>query len=185
MNACRDIEPWRTVIREVEVPTEHTEAMVAEVLITDLGQKGEKVEEKNVVREAAQPMLATFIEEVVVPEMLRYVKDVWGHEPDEYRSVSWIRSTSDGGDLQPHHHATPLVSAVLYLEGASGELSLMDPRGTAERGLPSSVRGDHFGVYQHTPRNETLVIFPSYLFHYVVPHAPALRIAVPTDLYFN
>lgn len=181
----QDIEPWRTIIREVSLPLSEKDTIVTEILSTNLGQKNERVEDDNLVLPEKHPTLTAFITDVVVPEMIQYVIDVWGYAPNKPKSVSWIRCTMDGSDLQPHHHATPLVSAVLYVEGHAGDLALMDPRGTAERGLPSDVRSDNFGTYKHTPEPGSLVIFPSYLFHHVISHDSNLRIAVPTDLYFT
>lgn len=178
-----DIRPWDTVIREVTLEITHREGAITEVLMTDSGVQEEAVEDKNVVDQNRFPLLFEFIHDYVVPEMLLYIETLWGYIPTNYRTVSWVRCTSDGSALEVHHHATPVLSSIYYLEGTSGELALLDPRGASERGLPSEIRKSKFGVYKHTPVDGKLVIFPSYLQHYVTAHKQSLRIAVPTDLY--
>lgn len=178
-------EPWKTVVRECIVASEDTDAMVAEVLTTDVGKDLDAVEEMNVIDRETTPTLWQFVQDVVVKEMLRYVQEVWDYTPKEWSAISWVRCTTDGSDLEVHHHATPVLSAVYYLEGRAGDLSLLDPRGCAERGLPSEIRKHNFGTYHYQPGPGCLIIFPSYLHHYVSEHSKALRIAIPTDLYFK
>jgi uncharacterized protein (TIGR02466 family) len=81
-----------------------------------------------------------------------------------------------GDYFTPHTHPDAAWSGVLYVDaGDSGEahgglLAFRDPRGGAGMVEAPTNRFDGAGTVHHVPRTGELVVFPSWLVHWVVPY---------------
>mgnify|MGYP001169265913 FL=1 len=99
---------------------------------------------------------------------------------------SWFHITTGGGYFQPHHHPNATWSVVYCVrngledeadsQGGSGHLVFMDPR-SASMFLDQHSRKLHrdisFDGVKYLLADGDIVIFPSYLQHYVSPYRGA------------
>lgn len=178
-----DINPWASTIRLDNVIGEDHDAIVTDIMMVAKTYDREPLDTtKNLHREEFASLRA-FVEAEILPRMLTYAETLFDLPLEIVDWNGWVRACSDGEGAQLHEHAGAHISAVYYLEGEWGDLAIQDPRGNAGRGYPSEIRRKHFTMFEHTPTRGSLIIFPSYLYHYVQNHPPGLRIAVPIDLH--
>jgi len=98
---------------------------------------------------------------------------------------AWANICRTGNFHLPHSHATYHWSGVYYVDAGqpapehpqSGILEFQDPRGAVEMaGTPANPFGRTVPV---TPQNGMMVIFPSWLLHWVRPYqGPGERISI-------
>jgi len=129
---------------------------------------------------------------VILPMMDSYMKEAFGVSVYDYKSwrmKKWLTGShpthQTGYAMQPHNHMGAKISAVLYLlaEGdETGSIVFVDPRTNANRGYDEHF-SKHFDFLKHEPKSGDIVIFPSFLWHYVYPTFSNLRLAMPMDLY--
>ena len=129
---------------------------------------------------------------VLIPLLDQYAKNAFGVSVWDYKSwrlKKWITGShhkyQTGYAMQPHNHMGAKISAVLYLfaEGdETGSITFIDPRSNAYRGYDQRFM-KHFEYLTHQPKSGDLIIFPSFLWHYVYPTFSNLRLAMPMDLY--
>lgn len=112
---------------------------------------------------------------------------------------SWFHITTDSGYFQPHHHPNASWSVVycvnnglsddVTLENQSGHLIFMDPR-QSSMFLDQYARKLHrdisFDGAKYFLNDGDIVIFPSYLQHYVSPYyGTGQRITVAANFWGN
>jgi uncharacterized protein (TIGR02466 family) len=102
----------------------------------------------------------------------------------------WITSLNAGGFNSPHLHPRSTISGVYYvktpkeilknIDGSfSGWIGFMDPRSNSQIWPISS----HLNYYFVPPIEGSVVLFPSYLQHFVPPfNSPGERIAIAFNL---
>jgi uncharacterized protein (TIGR02466 family) len=109
------------------------------------------------------------------------------HELDlaEISLFGWANLFTRGVFFNPHNHADAAWSGVYYVDAgesggdAGGVLMLGDPRAGAGMVIGDSNRFDSASSVQITPRTGELLIFPSWLVHWVTPYqSDAPRISV-------
>lgn len=115
--------------------------------------------------------------------------DVKMNKYTSWKFKKWINGTynNSGYAMQPHNHMGAKISGVLYLvaEGEeTGTLTFLDPRTNANRGYDDNFKA-HFDFVNHKPSSGDLIIFPSFLWHYVYPTISSMRIVMPIDLYLD
>lgn len=90
--------------------------------------------------------------------------------------VAWANLLRAGDYFTPHKHQDAAWSGVLYVdagdssERAGGFLSFQDPRPGAGMVSGLLARQDAADTVHHYPRTGELVVFPSWLVHWVVPY---------------
>jgi uncharacterized protein (TIGR02466 family) len=97
----------------------------------------------------------------------------------------WANLFTRGVYFNPHTHSDAAWSGVYYVDAgesggdAGGVLMLGDPRAGAGMVMGASNRFDSASSVQITPRTGELLIFPSWLLHWVTPYqSDAPRISV-------
>ena len=103
----------------------------------------------------------------------------------EISLFGWANLFTRGVYFNPHIHADAAWSGVYYVDAgesggdAGGELMLGDPRAGAGMVIGQANRFDSASSVQITPRTGELLIFPSWLLHWVTPYqSDAPRISV-------
>lgn len=101
----------------------------------------------------------------------------------------WIAGHGNGYSLNHHNHRGSQLSAVFYLmcdaQDKGGQIVFTDPRQNANRGYDTTFQ-TWFKPLEITPTNGDIVVFPSYLYHFVTTYQSNIRIALPVDLFlFN
>lgn len=84
---------------------------------------------------------------------------------------SWININKKHCFNLPHVHPKALFSAVLYLQTPenSGKIVFKNPTLSEHYGLNDKIEGN-WGTYSIQPKESDLIIFPSFLSHYVEPN---------------
>ena len=115
----------------------------------------------------------------VIKNRLLGIKHMYGLKPEAEVILKngWININNPGNytinSNPPHIHANYFVSIVYYVKGEvkSGDLTMIAPFTGLEYSVPFSVIGEHT-MYNSarrriTPEPGKLIIFPSWLMHYV------------------
>ena len=90
--------------------------------------------------------------------------------------TAWANVLRSGDYFTPHTHPDATWSGVLYVDaGDSGEpaggfLSFRDPRGGAGMNTSLLDPRDAAGTIHHYPHTGELLVFPSWLIHWVAPY---------------
>jgi uncharacterized protein (TIGR02466 family) len=111
-----------------------------------------------------------------------------------WQSQAWVNINSNIGFNAPHDHPNFMWSGVYYVQipqeitGKEGNLEFLDPRSNI-----ASVAGPLLEMKKYyasnvafKPDNGTIILFPSYLMHWVYPHfSETDRISVAFNLRLN
>jgi uncharacterized protein (TIGR02466 family) len=95
-----------------------------------------------------------------------------GRGRDAFELQSWVNLHERGGFNYLHMHEASLLSGSFYLQvpAGSGALTFRDPRPGVLHGIiKGSVPNGHADI-QLKPSSGLLVLFPSWMEHYVEPH---------------
>ncbi len=100
------------------------------------------------------------------------------------RYIGWINVNSEGAFNQPHRHPGCHWSGCYYVsvpetsEGRSGEIEFLDPR--VRENMSPFGSADYSAVrLRYKPVAGALVVFPSYLMHWVYPnHEQEERVSI-------
>lgn len=135
--------------------------------------------------------LTQFKEQIVIPSFEKYLNTAFNTSLDEYNSYrikGWLAGGGENYSMVYHNHSGAHISAVFYLlaeeQNYGGDIVFSDPRHNANRGYDRKIR-ESFNNVHHTPTTGDILIFPSYLYHYVNPYYSSLRLAVPVDLFLQ
>ena len=83
----------------------------------------------------------------------------------------WANNMSSGGSHPPHTHSNNFLSGVFYLktDTASAQILFYDPRPQANVIVPRRKENiwENSNVVMFTPTENTGIIFPSWLQHFV------------------
>jgi hypothetical protein len=98
----------------------------------------------------------------------------------------WLAGSNSGYSIPFHNHSGSTLSAVFYLmcenNESGGELVMVDPRFNANRGMMKEFK-EEFSPEVFKPVSSTVIIFPSYLYHYTNVFKGSFRLAMPVDFY--
>ena len=108
-----------------------------------------------------------------------------------WEGTAWININSESSYNAPHDHPGYLWSAVLYvrvptdLKGNEGQLEFLDPRNSVITGAGqiTELQSYFASNIKVKPEPGMLVVFPSYLKHWVYPHRSSMdRISIAVNL---
>ena len=183
----QDLEPWRTIIRREQLNEVDHDAVITESLMRVTNRNADAFDlDENTVTAEAFPQIECVVQEAILPRMIDYLSDVWQLEHPQWSHNAWVRVTTGGEGMKLHGHTGCQLSAIYYpMANDGGQINLVDPRGCADRGYPTVVRSRHFNLFSESPSEGLLLIFPSYLSHYVDGHDKSMRVSIPVDLYIQ
>jgi hypothetical protein len=126
----------------------------------------------------ATPELAR-IKQLLVARADAYVRETIEDPLPEHEKLAYFwfvvqRPNNLDEMVSPHYHEPGDVALVYYLSAPandSGQLVLLDPRGTIERGGRALPR--HRSSIHYQPRRGDLILFPRYLMHYTTVNTDA------------
>lgn len=134
------------------------------------------------------PEIAEWVQHEVYPAFDQYLFATTGRHISDfygYKFKSWLTGTQGNYHLILHNHSGSHYSGVFYLlaeeSTQGGQLVFSDPRSNANRGY--DFGREQFDYTHIQPRTGDVYIFPSFLYHFVMPYAGTLRLCVPVDLY--
>lgn len=141
--------------------------------------------DNQVIREKL-PLLTQTFKEFVIPEVIDFVKRSYEYDSreEDYIVRFWAMNYSRSVSTPPHSHRNDFMVAILYLTDTKTPLYLMDPRGSACRGMPEEIFVKYFENYKFLPKPGDLIIFPSYIYHCICGDGSndrELRLLVPSN----
>lgn len=144
---------------------------------------------KNIFDNKSDVMQA-FKESVVIPSFNSFLRNTLGKELSDwrggYRVHGWVAGKGNDYTINYHNHSGAQLSAVFYIMceeyNSGGEISFTDPRQNANRGYDSNF-SEWFKHIRFTPESGDIVVFPSFLYHFVSTYQGNIRLAIPVDLF--
>jgi uncharacterized protein (TIGR02466 family) len=133
--------------------------------------------DKSVLEKPEFATLRSLVDEAVASAFLEM-----GRQDQKYELESWINLHERGGFNFLHVHEGSYLSGCLYLSvpPGSGNLIFRDPRPGVLHGYLKGAVANGYRDMSLRPENGLLVLFPSWLEHFVEPHgsdAPRITIA--------
>lgn len=126
--------------------------------------------------------------DVVIDHFSNYITNIYNCKPKNIRVNGWITGNRQGYSMIEHNHSGAAFSAVYYplceSKNAGGDIHFTDPRTNANRGYPPEYRHIYNPV-KIEPQTGDLLIFPSFLYHYVSAYHQNGRICIPIDFYIE
>lgn len=142
----------------------------------------------NILQDASKET-KQFKEEAIKPAFNHFLNESLGlslSDWNNYRLNGWLTGSGRSYSMKHHNHSNSQVSAVFYLltdhldEG--GRVVFTDPRQNANRGYDLKF-SKWFSSLEIKPKSGDVLIFPSYLYHYVETYQSNLRLALPVDCF--
>lgn len=154
----------------------------------DISNPPTDVNKINILNDPS-PQVQEFVNKVIKPSFEQFLKDSLELSFSDwagYRLNGWLTGSGRSYSLSHHNHAGSQVSAVFYLLSDSieqgGKIKFTDPRQNANRGYDSKF-SNWFTPVEIKPKSGDIVIFPSYLYHFVETYQSNIRLALPVDLF--
>jgi hypothetical protein len=130
-----------------------------------------------------------FVDCIVKPAFEQFLNSSLGlsfNDWEGYRLNGWLTGSGKKYSMSHHNHAGSQISAVFYLlcedVGQGGRIIFTDPRQNANRGYDRKF-SEWFAPLEIVPRSGSIVVFPSYLYHFVETYQSNLRLALPVDCF--
>ena len=134
-------------------------------------------------------VIENFNQKVALPLFDNFLKDSLGKDIScwkDFKLKGWLTGTGKNYSSIPHNHKGASLSAVFYIFceeiDRGGEIYFTDPRQNSNRGYDNQF-SSWFESLSFTPKSGDVVIFPSFLYHYVATYRGNIRIAMPVDLF--
>lgn len=157
----------------------------------DLEKPLSEFDDFDVIFQKCGPKLIEFREKIIIPTFNKYLKELYGTTLSSYKKYkfkAWFAGTKKGYNMIYHNHSGALFSAVFYIlsedKRSGGNIVFSDPRSNANRGYENFIKNE-FDNVTHVPSTGDILVFPSFLYHYVNPYFSNLRIAMPVDLFLE
>jgi len=171
--------PWSTVVWRINLSEKvDLEAIAEAILMTPTGQ------DLSAEVRLEFEILRALQEEHIRPALANYLLVEYGAKLSEHPHYfqHFGLTVTDGRGMEPHQHSFSTLSSVFYPIASKAPLIIMDPRGSAGRGIPKEIRDRQFANFRYEPQAGELLIFPAYLTHCVGGYEPEMRLSLVTDL---
>lgn len=134
------------------------------------------------------PELSELKNKVFLPTFDKYLKETCNRSLNDwsYNLNGWLASYGEGQSLNYHNHRGSQLSSVLYIiaddKDDGGDILFTDPRQNANRGYDMKFNS-WFESFRLKPKCGQIVVFPSFLYHYVETYRSNIRLALPVDCF--
>lgn len=182
---------WSTPFLKTEMPDELRDAFLNRVFTDyDLKTPPSDFGSLNILNNQSEE-IKRFKSEVVLPAFDTFLQETLGKKIEDWKSYDmhgWITGTGKDYSLNFHNHRGAQLSAVFYLlceeQDRGGVITFTDPRMNANRGYDEAFV-PWFEPKVLIPKSGDIVVFPSFLYHFVTTYQSNIRIAVPVDLFLR
>jgi hypothetical protein len=181
---------WATPFMRTKAPADLIEEVATNILLEyDITNMPEQFGSVNVL-ESENPVLQRFKNELVYPTFNTFLQETLNKSIEDWgghRMKGWVASYNNSG-LAYHNHRGSQLSAVFYVmceeTDMGGEITFTDPRQNSNRGYDESFMPwfEHLSL---VPKTGDVVVFPSFLYHYVSTYKSNIRLAIPVDLFLH
>lgn len=189
MNLLYPTKVKYTTMQHDGIRQELTNALIVNPIFSDA--RSGKLGEINLL-DLNIPEVDLWIQKEVYPAFDSYIKEIIGKSISDfsnYKFKAWITGVRGNYHLMLHNHSCSNISGTFYLlcedQDQDGELVFCDPRGNANRGYNNDIWQQEFNYTRISPKTGDIYIFPSFLYHFVIPSSSKLRICVPVDLFLE
>lgn len=131
-----------------------------------------------------------FKQKVIYPAFNNFLQQTLGKQIEDWESHrlhGWITGSGKDYSINFHNHRGAQISAVFYLmcqENLGGKITFTDPRMNSNRGYDESFL-QWFNHLTIEPKSGDIVVFPSFLYHFVGTYQGNIRLAMPVDLFLR
>jgi uncharacterized protein (TIGR02466 family) len=180
---------WSTPVLRTTMPDDIREEVLTAVFSDyNLVDGSHKFGSINVLE---NPSLSKFKDKVITPAFDAFLDktiDRTISSWDSHKMHGWVTGPGANYSINYHNHRGAQVSAVFYLiceENVSGgTISFTDPRMNANRGYDDAFR-PWFEDLSFQPKSGDIIVFPSFLYHFVSTYQGNIRVALPVDLFLH
>lgn len=182
---------WPTPVAKYKMPEEYRDKLTNRILLDyDIFNAPSDFGSVNIFENNSED-IQEFRKEVVIPAFDNFLKETLQKSITHwagYRDKAWIAGYNRDYSLAYHNHRGSQLSAVFYLlcedTKAGGKISFTDPRQNANRAYDQNFF-PWFEDLSFIPESGDIVIFPSFLYHYVSTYQGNIRLAMPVDLFLH
>lgn len=177
---------WSTSIMIEEVTDEELMSDVMTYLLTYRKELVNRENKNECILNNSE--LAELKNKIFLPSFDKYLQETCNRKLDEwnYKLNGWLVSYGEGKSLNYHNHRGSQLSSVLYVvadsEDDGGDVLFTDPRQNANRGY-DPLFNNWFEPFRLKPKCGQIVVFPSFLYHYVETYRSNIRLALPVDCF--
>ena len=180
---------WPTPFMSETVPIDLVESMTSAVLQEyDMMNAPNDLGTINILNNE-NPSIVKFKKEVIYPTFNKFLQETMKRNVSDWnghRMHGWMTGYNNNYSLSYHNHRGSQISAVFYLlceeQNSGGQISFTDPRQNSNRAYDASFQ-DWFSEKKLIPKSGDVVVFPSFLYHYVSTYHGSIRLAMPVDLF--
>lgn len=183
---------WPTPVYRTRIDTTIAEEMANALLFNyDMNKFPSDFGKINVLENPDESII-TFKKNVIYPafnsflseSLNKHITDWQGH-----KMKGWIAGTNNNNySIGLHNHRGAQISAVFYLmcenQKSGGDITFTDPRQNSNRGYDESFM-PWFENLSFVPQTGDIIVFPSFLYHYVSTYQHNIRLALPVDLFLH
>ena len=143
----------------------------------------------NILEDDAEEV-SMFKQHVIYPAFNKFLEETLGKQINDWESHKlhgWITGSGKDYSINYHNHRGSQISAVFYLlcqEELGGKITFTDPRLNSNRGYDESFL-PWFNHHELVPHSGDMVVFPSFLYHFVSTYQGNIRLAIPVDLFLR
>jgi len=176
-------EYWPTSIGHVNIENEK----LLEHIILSYNLREVEPDTNNIFDTDKNKVMIEF-QKTVKTHILHYIKSIYNCTPKNFKIKGWLAGNIQGYSMIEHNHSGAHFSAVYYVlcetKNQGGEIYMTDPRSNANKGYPAEFQHLYSPV-KIQPKTGDLIIFPSFLYHYVSAYHQQNRIAIPIDVFIE
>jgi hypothetical protein len=180
---------WSTPVLITESDEEIRERFVTYLLQEyDIFNPPTDINKVNILEDKSEEV-QEFVAKVVKPAFEGFLNSSLNLSFDDwkgYRLNGWLTGSGKNYSMIHHNHAGSQISAVFYLLcedlEQGGKIVFTDPRQNANRGYDRKFL-EWFSPLEISPKSGSVVVFPSYLYHFVQTYQSNLRLALPVDCF--
>lgn len=182
---------WSTPFLKISMPDSIREKVINRIFTDyDLSNPPSDFGSVNILTNDSKEF-EQFKSDVIYPSFNGFLEATLGKSVSSWgghRMHGWLTGSGNDYSLGYHNHRGAQVSAVFYLlceeQDAGGVITFTDPRMNANRGYDESFI-PWFKDLSITPKSGDIVVFPSFLYHFVSTYHSSMRLAMPIDLFLH
>lgn len=182
---------WSTPVLQTQMPDDLRGQLLNKIYMDyDLSNPPSDFNSTNILNDKSKE-IQEFKNKVVYPAFNEFLQKTLKKQINDWNShrlQGWLAPPMYDYSLNFHNHRGCQLSAVFYLvcddDFKGGLISFTDPRMNSNRGYDESFE-PWFEDLRINPKSGDIVVFPSFLYHFVSTYKSNIRLAIPVDLFLH